>query len=415
VTAPNSTLMDSVAKIRMTLTQPRKVVEAEREAGGGFDLSLEVTVDGGNSALLLEGFDENERLIAYGSSPPFAVNPTDASLSIYLAPPLSMGEAPARLTLGRSEIGVATLPYGAVFVGGRDNGNTPRAELEIYNAYNHSLVRGLDLPAARAGAAVGTVVDGRTFIVGGKNADGTVASGGWQFNTTVPPSGAYADILSTAAAREAQRMVPISTGRFLITGSAPAELDAVVNTVTPLDLGTPTLPAEMVTVVAGAEIIAIGAGAQVVRYRGGVFDQLSIPQALRNRHAVVATADGQVAVIGGALGTELTADVVKIDPVSGAGTVLPGVLSTPRTRAAVARAGSYIVVAGGVSGDGEVLGDAELLDATTLANVGIIPLVGPRLGSEAVSLPNGQVLLVGGIAGNGLPTPILELFTGEPP
>lgn len=414
VTAPESTLMSSVVKLRMTLTQPRKVVEAQRQADGGFDLSLEVAADSSAaSRLLVEGYDENERLIAYGSSPPFAVNPSNASLAIYLAPPLSMGEAPKRLPRGRYELGVATLPYGAIFVGGRDNDNTVRGEVEIYNAYNHSLVSGMPLPTPRASAAVGTVVDGRAFIVGGRTGDGAAATGGWQFNTNTAPSGSYVELVSTAAGRVGARAVAITPGRFFITGTPPADLDALVGTVTPLT-STPSLPSEMVSVAKGNEVIAIGVGATVVRFRNATFDQLSIPSALRTDHSVVAMADGNVAVIGGKQGDVLTGDVVSIDPLTGMGTVLPNLLHTPREDAAVARAGNIIVVAGGVGGAGLVLGDAELLDATTLEHLGTIPLVAPRFGAEALPLPNGQVLLVGGLASNGRPTDQIELFTGEP-
>lgn len=414
VTAPESTLMGSVVKIRMTLTQPRKVVEAERQADGGFSLSLEVPAENsGSSQLLVEGYDENERLIAYGSSPQFAVNPTNASLAIYLAPPLSIGEAPVKLPVGRYEVGVATLTYGAIFVGGRDNNNTIRGEVEIYNAYNHTLVSGMPLPMPRSAAAVGTVVDGRAFIVGGRTGDGAAAPGGWQFNTNVAPSGSYSELVSTAAGRVGARAVAITAGRFFLTGSPPADLDALIGTVTPLP-SAPTLPSEMVSVAKENEVVAIGVGETVVRFRNATFDQLSIPSALRTDHSVVAMADGNVAVIGGKQGDDDTGDVVKIDPLTGMGTVLPDLLHTPRRAAAVARAGKYIVVAGGIGAATQTLGDAELLDATTLEHLGTIPLVAPRSHAEALPLPNGQVLIVGGLLSNGRPTDRIELFTGEP-
>ncbi len=413
VTAPESTLMSSVVKIRMILTQPRKVVEAQRQADGGFSLSLEVSADSSsNSQLLVEGYDENERLIAYGSSPPFAVNPTNASLAIYLAPPLSIGEAPVKLPVERNELGAATLTYGAIFIGGRDNNNAVRGEVEIYNAYNHTLVSGMPLPMPRAAAAVGTLIDGRAFIVGGESGSGAVA-GGWQFDTNAAPSGSYSELVSTAAARVGARAVAITTGRFFLTGSPPADLDALTGTVTPLP-SAPTLPSEMVSVAKENEVVAIGVGATVVRFRNATFEQLSIPSALRTDHSVVAMADGNVAVIGGRQGGEDTGDVVKIDPLTGMGTVLPDLLITPRHAAAVARAGNYIVVAGGIGGATQILSDAELLDATTLEHLGTIPLVGPRAHASALPLPNGQVLIVGGVLGNGRVADRIELFTGEP-
>ena len=41
VTAPDAHVLDAVQKLRVTLTQPRQVVEATR-SGSGFDLALEM-------------------------------------------------------------------------------------------------------------------------------------------------------------------------------------------------------------------------------------------------------------------------------------------------------------------------------------------------------------------------------------
>lgn len=412
--APDSTLLDDVQRIRMTLLTPRTVVEARRSPGGGFQLALEAAADGNPSTLQVEGFDAADELIAYGTTPPFSVGPIDAHVAVFLAPPISMAHAPVLLAVPRFELGVAPLTYGAVMAGGRDNTNGVRGELEIYNAFDHTLARGLDLPQPRAGAAVGATIDGRVFVVGGQGGDGAATSTTWLFNSTVAPAGAYLELTSSAPARTGERAVPISNTRFLLTGAA-AQIDAINAVVQPV-AGAPALPTQMAAVLAGEEIIAIGAGAAtVVRFRGGAFDQLAVPAALRSGHAVVSTADAQIAVIGGQLGAELSADAVKIDPISGAGTVVPAVLEIPRRRAAVARAGAFIVVAGGTSASESILDTAEILDATTLKHLATIPLRAPRAFAEAVALPNDQVLLVGGLDNRGRPSDRLELFTGAPP
>lgn len=412
LTAPESTLLEGVQRVRMTLVGPRKVVEARRSEAGTFSLSLEAEADGNPTALEVEGYDAADQLIAFGRTPPFSLGPIDAHVAVYLAPPMSMGLSPVRLATARFDLAATALNYGAVMVGGRDNANAVRGELEIYNAFDHTLARGLDLPQPRAAPAIGATIDGRVFILGGQGQDGAPLATGWQFNSTVAPAGVYAEIASSAAARSGQRAVPITTTRFLLTG-APALLDAISVAATPI-ADAPTLPTQMVAVLSGNDILAIGVGANVVRYRGGAFDQLAIPAALRSGHAVVATADAQVAVIGGQLAGELTADVVKIDPQAGTGVVIADVLEIPRRRAAVARAGGFIVVAGGTSETDVVLDTVELLDATTLAHVATIPMTAPRAFAEAVTLPNDQVLIVGGIDNRGRPTDRLELFTGAP-
>lgn len=413
VTAPESTLLDRVQRIRLTLSDPRTVVEAERSSKG-FSLSLESSADGEVGRLSVEGFNGSGQLVAYGSSPPFTVGPIDARVVVYLAAPESMAAAPVQLEVPRQDAGISPLNYGAIIVGGRDNANVVRGEVELYNAYDHTLVRGLDLPAPRAGAAVAATIDGRVFIVGGQGGDNQSSTLTWQFNTTVSPSGAYLELPNTAAARFGEHTVPISASRFLITGAA-AQIDALNGLVSSLS-NAPALPTQMISVLAGdgSEIVAVGAGASVVRYRGGVFDVLTAPAALRIGHSVVATADAQIAVIGGNDGNGLRADAVKIDPISGASVVVPDVLEIPRHRASAARAGAFIVVAGGVNAAGIILASAEILDATTLQHLSTIPMVTARANAEAIALPNDQVLLVGGFDGRGRATAALELFTPRP-
>lgn len=412
VTAPESPLLERVQRIRLTLSDPRTVVESLRSSKG-FSLSLEASADGEVGRLSVEGFNGSGQLVAYGSSPPFTVGPIDARVVVYLAEPESMAAAPVHLEVPRFDAGVSPLNYGAIIVGGRDNANVVRGEVELYNAYDHTLVRGLDLPAPRAGAAVAATVDGRVFILGGQGGDNQSSTLTWQFNTNVAPSGAYVELPNTATARFGEHTVAVSPSRFLVTG-APAQIDALNGLVSSLS-NAPALPTQMISVLAGEEIVAIGASASaVVRYRGGVFDALTAPAAQRTGHSVVATADAQIAVIAGNDGDGLRNDAVKIDPITGTSAVVPDVLEIPRHRASVARAGAFLVVAGGVDAAGIILASAEILDATTLAHLSTIPMVTARANADAISLPNDQVLLIGGIDGRGRATAALELFTPRP-
>jgi hypothetical protein len=203
--------------------------------------------------------------------------------------------------------------------------------------------------------------------------------------------------------------VQISATKFLVTGAA-AIIDALDSSVLPASVAE-VMPREAAAVVAADRVVVIGAGARVVRFRDDVFDVLSVPAALRTGHAVVSTSDAQIAVIGGELALALTHDAVKIDPITGVGVVIPEVLEVARRRAAVARAGNRIVVAGGTSASGEILATAEILDGATLAHLATIPMAVPRTAANAEALGNGQVLVIGGIDRQGRPTDQLELFT----
>lgn len=412
VTAPGSTLLDSVERIRLTLSEPHTVVESTRR-GGGFSLSLEAPADGDAGHLTVECFNSLEQLVGYGVSPDFTVGPIDASVAIYVAAPLSVAPAPVKLAVPRFELGSAPLRYGAVLAGGRSNDNAARGELEIYNAFSHSLTRGLDLPQPRSGPALAATFDGGVYLMGGATTDGTPQGGLWRFDTNVAPAGTWQELTSTAAPRAGERALPLSLTRFLLTG-APALLDAGQGAATALDSSV-AVPRAAAAVLSESAAIVVGANAtRVVRYRDGAFDELAAPAALRAGPAVVATSDGQIAVIGGEIGADLSAGAVKLDPRTGAATALADVLEIPRKQAAAARAGDFIVLAGGLSASGAILDNAEILDGATLAHLATVPLSMPRVAMAVEVLPNGQILLAGGLDGRGRASDLLELFTPRP-
>ena len=118
VTAPDAHVLDSVQKLRLTLTQPRQVVEATR-SGSGFDLALEFDAVADSGALIVEGFDATGGLVACGQSPKFPVAAISARVAVYMAAPRSFGLAPVALGGARSQVAGTALPYGAVFAGGQ--------------------------------------------------------------------------------------------------------------------------------------------------------------------------------------------------------------------------------------------------------------------------------------------------------
>jgi hypothetical protein len=89
---------------------------------------------------------------------------------------------------------------------------------------------------------------------------------------------------------------------------------------------------------------------------------------------------------------------------------VPGALSTPRIRPAVATTPRHVVVAGGTDASGAPIATADVLDARTLARLATLPILA-RTGGFAIALPNDQVLLGGGAPAAAA----LELFTPEPP
>jgi hypothetical protein len=134
----------------------------------------------------------------------------------------------------------------------------------------------------------------------------------------------------------------------------------------------------------------------------------------RTGHDTVVLPDGTMLVIGGEAEGALLSSAVRVDLTGPELWIESDILATPRRDAAVAITPRYLIVAGGADADGQVVADAEVLDAATLAPVAALPLRVPRHSARAVTLANGQILIAGGIDANGLPVATLELFTPAP-
>jgi hypothetical protein len=404
-TAPGSRVLEAVQQLRLTITNPHQVIEAGR-TGTGFDLALDLDASGVSGALIVEGFDAAGALVACGQSPAFPLAAINARIVVYMAPPRSIALAPVTLGAPRSEVSGTALSYGAVLAGGRDPGGAPSTAIAIYNAYDHTLVSGIPLPAARAGIAMGTGAAGGVYLFGGAGPDGNPTGTLWRFDTTAPPNGAFTTMTEQAAlARTGQQILPIGSERYLITG-APAltlELRAVT-----ARTDIPALPAvAAVAVAADGTPAAIFAGTALVRFRLGVFDTLA--GSGRSDATAATLPGGRVVVLGGGAPTP-SRDALVIDGATGAVTMIPGVLATARSRPSLAATSRYLVIAGGTDPSGTPVATAEILDVQTLAPVATLPIVA-RTGTFAIALPTDQVLLAGGTPA----TADLELFTPEPP
>ena len=403
-TAPDSHLLDAVQRLRVTITDPRQVVEATRTASG-FDLALEVDATATNGALSVEGFDAAGALIACGQSPRFPVAAINAHVVVYVAAPRSIAVSPAKVSAARGGVAAAPISLGAVLAGGIETTGAPSTATAVYNAFDHSLVEGIPLPAPRVGPAMATDASGGVYMFGGTGPGGQPAGTLWRFDTTVPPNGAFAMITDQPGyARTGELIVPVGAGTYLITGTPALELSAGM--LTARSDVTGGLPAAGATAVPGDGMpTAIFAGDAVVRFRGNAFAALSGDHPVAGA-AAVTLPDGRIAVIGGTA----SRDVLVVDAAAGSVAVIPGVLSTARIHPAVAATSRHVVVTGGLTPAGDPIAAADVLDARTLAPVVTLPLV-TGSGGFAIALPNDQVLI-----GGGSPAlPMYELFTPEPP
>ena len=403
-TAPSSPLLDQVQHLRLTLTSPPKVVEADRN-GDGFDLALDVQASGVTGALVVEGFDAAGALIACGQSPPFPVAALNAHIVVYMAPPMSIELAPEPLAAAaRPGVTAGILPFGVIFAGGADATGAPSDGVAVYNAYDHSLEAGLPLPSPRSELQMGVGSNGAAFMYGGFDAAHAPTATYVRFDTNVAPSGAYTALGDAGPPRAGERAVAVGINHFLVTGSPVIELRLDIVT-TRADITA--LPRAGATAVANdGTVSAVFAGADgIIRFRDDAFATLSPTARLA---ADAATLPGENAVViagGGNSPTDLLRDVLFVDAGAGTITQFPDALITPRANPSVAATPRHVIIAGGVDAAGAPIADAEVLELPTFAHVATIPYT--SIAPITTALPNDQVLLEDAGA--------LHLFTPPPP
>jgi hypothetical protein len=396
-TAPGSTVIDGVQRLRVTLTDPPVVVEAPR-VDDRFDLVIDVEATGTAGSLIVEGFDDGDSLVATGASPPFAVSGINARVVIYLAAPFTIGAAPVALPAAR--IGVASTPlsYGFAVAGGETDEGIRSDSIFIYNSFDHTLVAGIAMPAPRSFQTLATGSNNGIYLFGGLDSDGAPTGSLWRFDTNVQPSGAFSvGAESTDLAREGASAVSLLPEHFVISGTPPINLDFGIATartdVPALDRGA--------GLVLDDRGIGVFAGDPVTRLEDDIFES----------YPVSTVADTTAAIVGTT--AVFTTDTTNL-LVLGATATTPGsmvdALSAIRHRPAIAATASHVVVAGGTDDGGLPIATADILDAVTLERITTVPCVA-RAGASAYALPNGQIAIVGGAPANAA----IELFTPPPP
>ncbi|MBA3453442.1 MAG: hypothetical protein H0T42_10155 [Deltaproteobacteria bacterium] len=385
-TAPGSTVLDAVERLRVTITEPRDVFETVRTETG-FHLDLDVEATGLPGKLIVEGF-AGDALVATGMSPPFAVSGIDAKIVVYMAAPMSIEPAPAALSPAREFSAAGSLTYGAILVGGRDpTTGTARADVTVYNAYLHAVTAGLPLPAPRLGPALAIGSDDAVYLFGGLDANGNTTGTLWRFDTSIPPNGAYSLLADEPAqARTNERMVPLGLDRFLITGTPILEVDREMLT-TRTEL--PSLPQGGAGVVGpdGVPAAVFAGTTGITRFRDNAFGLVSADS--RGDARAVTLPDRTILVAGG------STDAVRVDVVTGALTAVPGFLPITCPDPELAATTRHVVVSCGT--------EVFIHDAASLQLLATLPSAGTSL----AALPTDQVLMLRGSE--------LALFTPPPP
>jgi hypothetical protein len=413
VESPNSTLLDGVQTLQLTLTDPLTTETATR-IGSGFAISISVDANESAGQLIAEGMDGGGNVLAVGESPLFPVDALDATIAIFMAPPNSVTASPVVLDPAVDEVGVGQLSYGVVLAGGRDASGAPSDVVTIYDAYSQAAQPGTALPAARAGLAIGVEAGTYAFMFGGTDASGSAQANDWYFDTSASTAGVVTDFgAKPGFERTGQIMVQVDADDFMLTGSPAAELSDLSGVPTARTDVSSLPTAAAVTTGSDGNFEAIFVdGSAVTRYRDAndTFDTLTAPGVARDGASVVALPTSLIGVFCG------SSDAATIDPISGAVVDVPSVPSVARASGcAVAATAQILVIAGGMLADGSgVATTAEIYDAVTLAPIATAPLVVPRTNATAIPLGNGQIVIAGGSDQNGAPIATIELVTPMP-
>ena len=407
--SPGSTLLDGVETVRLTLTNPPQTATSQRSPSGGFAIDLQLDATNNTGSLIVDGLDANGTTIATGATPPFPFGGVAANIVIFLAAPNSISTALVNLDPPRTELASVPVSYGAVFVGGALGDGTPSAVTAIYNAFDHAFQVGVVLPAAKSAVALAVGTSGNyVYVFGGTDATGAPSDTVQRFDTSVAPAGSISDFGAFAGfARTGQTALSIGNENILVTGTPVAELSGTAVTVTARpDIADLPPSGAAVTANDGVATAIFAGAAGVTRYRNNVFDALDVASAARDGAVVVALAGGTVGVVCGA------GDLVRIDAATGTADTF-SIPSATRTGCAVAATTRHLVIAGGTNAGGDLATTAEIYDAGTLALIATQPLAVPRTGATATALPNGQIMIAGGVDAMGAPIGTLELFTPD--
>lgn len=225
--------------------------------------------------------------------------------------------------------------------------------------------------------------NGMVLVAGGIGRDSTGAETSLDSAELYDPAtGVWSRTASMSTPRIYHTATLLPNGKVLVAGGA-SRIDASGNQATPLDT---------------AEIYdpATGGWTPAGNFRTA-----------RGAHTATLLRDGRVLIAGGALvNVDSTASVEIYDAAAGAWSAGSNLNTARSVHAAVLLSGGQVLVAGGFS-NGQVLASVEIYDPASGQWTPAAPLVTPRFLFSVTVLPDGQVLAAGGGA-----DPDFDLYRG---
>jgi Kelch motif len=274
------------------------------------------------------------------------------------------------LNVARAGYVMNSLPDGRALVSGGLNGGT---STEIYAPATRTWARGADMSAARSRSASVSLVDGRVLIAGGRDGATSLASA----EVYDPATGRWTPTGSMSSPRDWLSMTRLADGRALVAGGLDLDM-------------RPANP-----VLQSAEIFDPATG---------TWTQTGAMNTKRWGFTLVTLPDGRVLAAGGAnAGSECqfspTSEV--FDPHTGRWTYAGDMSDHRGFYRAILVAGRALFIGGEVASAGQqcavTTSSVEAFDPATGAFTSLGPLLGDRAGEGVAPLPDGRLLVAGGV------------------
>jgi Galactose oxidase, central domain len=328
-----------------------------------------------------------------------------------------------RMETARESHTATLLSNGLVLITGGDDRTVSLATAELFNPDTRSFAPTGDMANARANHTSTLLTSTAVLVVGGRDASGNALATAELFD---PAHGSFTPTGSMSVARESHTATLLGNGNILIAGGenggvtlATAELfDSARGIFVQAGNMSTARGFHTATLLKNGKVLVIGgrgangnvvATAELFDPTSGSFMPAGSMHTPRESHTATLLGDGKILITGGDDGTESLATAELFDPTSGSFTPTGRMQAAREFHTATLRNDGTVLVAGGAEftskEDGsaraaflpESIATAELFNPASGSFTPANDMADARARHTAILLPDGVVLLTGGI------------------